>query len=111
MSTEVQMTVSSWNTDELDDFFSQIDIPNPYLLIKDEKAHWFCRSDYSDIKSARTMESTPVYPIGDRFISTQRIIYILFHHQDPVYKAKIINLCHVSSCVNPSHLTINKDLL
>jgi hypothetical protein len=48
METEVAKTVCSWRVKELDEFFSTIDIPNPYCAPTEEKAHWFSRSSYSD---------------------------------------------------------------
>jgi hypothetical protein len=110
METEVTKAVCSWRVKELDEFFSTIDIPNPYCAPTEEKAHWFSRSSYSDTKAHGREEKTPMYYMQGSYISVQRIICILFKNEDPIYKSKIYNRCDVSYCVNPSHLTLNKEL-
>lgn len=109
--TEVERLVYQWSVNELNHFFGNIDISNPNQMAKEDNAHWYCRGDCSGFKSTKTEEMTPMYILNGKYVSVQRIIWILKNRHDPIYKANIINRCNVSSCVNPSHLTINKDFL
>jgi hypothetical protein len=105
-NTTIRDAVLSLSVEELDGFFSHIDA-DPELELNGLDAHWYFRSFLYARKKTKDVE-TPMYYLRGRYLSAQRISYILYYMVDPVKKSRIETLCSVTCCVNPLHLEYRK---
>ncbi len=101
----VQELLLTLSVSELDALFANV-VMTPEADAKDGDAHWHYYNFEADSRANR--EKTLMYSLKSRYLNVRRVMYVLYHHTDPVFEHRLQALCGDETCVNPLHMQLIK---
>jgi hypothetical protein len=104
--TTLELCVTQWGVVELDEFYKCVDFMEPHEQVDSLSSHWIYNTPLTMVKQRGREEATPMYAIGTRHYSAQRISLILDDQRDPCSMRHINVMCGQPNCINPTHLNV-----